>query len=231
MVPLTLSQLIRAIGRQWVIVLIGMALTGFAAHQARQADEVFWTQTTVRFVPRTEQPGIGGNTIISTSDSLIAFAGLVLADLHLPPAVDVSGFGPNILDIGERDGVWVRLPDDGGQWANSFEEAFLDVQVSGPSADDVRRRTTETVDSIRAAAANRQENSSTPSVLVRPVPPTPVVAVAGGSTKLALVGTVALGVAGTIGIALAVDSLMSGRRQRRAVHRPVATLTAGDPMV
>lgn len=211
-----MSQLFRAVGRQWVLVLIGLALTGIAMRDVAQSDDVFWAQTTVRFVPVTEQPGIGGNTFVSNSESLIAFAGLVLADLHLDLGVRVSGLGPNILDIGENDGVWVRLPDGGGQWSNSFEEAFLDVQVSGPSPEDVRRRTTQTIDDIRAATARRLAHVSDPGVVVRPVPPTPVVTKAAGSSKLALLATVTLGVAATVGAALALDALLSQRRLRRS---------------
>ena len=219
-VVLTLSQVIRAVTRQWVVVLIGLALTGIAAHQVAQAEQVYWTQTTVRFVPVADSPGIGGNTIVSNSESLIAFAGLVLADLKLGPAVDISGLGPNILDLGEDHGVWVRLPDGGGQWTNSFDEAFLDVQVSGPSAADVRRRTTQTIDAIHDATARRLGNLATASVAMRPVPPTPVVTAARGSSKLALLASLVLGLAGTIGVALAVDALTGDLRRRRAARKP-----------
>lgn len=219
-VPLNLSQMIRALGRQWAVLLLGLALTFVATYQVSRPSEVYWTQTTVRFVPTDERPGVGGNTLVTTSESLIALAGLVLADLDLDSGVEVSGLGPSILDVGDYDGVWVRLPDGGGQWAHSFDEAFLDVQVSGPSPEEVRRRTTETVDKIRVLAAHRIGTVKDPAVLIRPVPQEPVVEVGRGSEGMAVVGALSLGSTGSVAIALGLDSLLRGRSLRtRSVHR------------
>ena len=217
---MTLPQVLRALGRQWIVLLVGFALTGFAVHQISRPRDVYWTQTTVRFVPSSEEPGGGGNTLISSSSSLVAFTGLVLADLNLSPGVTVSDSRLNILDIGNYDGVWVRLPDTGGQWAHDYGDAVLDVQVSGSDPEAVRRRTARVLEDIRVATAERLGGQQGAPVLIRPVPPTPVVAEAHAARRVALLATFALGAAATFGVALGADRARQWVARRRRPDAP-----------
>lgn len=218
MFPLTLTQVLRALGRQWLLLALGLVVTSVLTHDVIRSTDVYWTQTTVRFVDSQDLSGIDGNALVSTSGGVIAFAGLVLADLDLPAPAEVSGVNPTILDVGIDDGVWVRLPDRGGQWSHSFSDAALDVQVSGSDPEEVRRRTAQVISDIRTATSIRQDREPNPPITIWPDPPVPVVAAAPRSGTAALAAAVGLGTSGALGVALGVDRLVARRRPRSVLE-------------
>ena len=217
-VPLTLSQMIRAVARQWVVVLIGLALTGIAARRSARPNRCTGPRQPCASFTATDSPGIRKPTLVTNSQSLIAFAGLVLADLHLGRGVDVSGLGPNILDIGD-DGVWVRLPDGAASGRTRSRRPFStfrspDRLPKGYGDAPPRRSTPSTRGRAASWAQGEQPSPSAPCPLHRS-------SRRQARREVALLATVALGLAGTIGTALGVDALRlttagdGGRRPSR----------------
>jgi len=217
---MTIVDVVLAVGRQWLLALIGLLVTGVLGFAASRGESVYWSQTDVRFIavgPRFSNP------LVSTSASVIATAGLIALETNpRNGGPRLSTDEVSIVDAGIHDGVLVRLPNNGGQWATNFNEPSLNVQVSGPDPEQVRQRTMQVVADITERLAAHQDAYSVAAgnrILVNPTPPVPVVAVAHRSPMLATAATVVLGSGLTLGAALYVDQLRARRRVVRAGRR------------
>ena len=124
-----------------------------------------------------------------------------------------------IVDEGNYNGSSVNLPDLGGQWASNFTKPELDLQVSGPTAEDVRIGMAALVKESKAQLLTVQQDLSVAKpnlVTARLDPGTIPIYYQDGSRKRSVAGAIILGVWGTIVLAVVVDR----RRQRRRRHAP-----------
>ena len=78
------------------------------------------------------------NTLLNNSGGVITLAGVV-GKMVDPDAVAARVVSPTVrlVNQGIRHGWSVTLPNDGGQWANNFDKALLDVQAVGSTAAEV----------------------------------------------------------------------------------------------
>ena len=218
---MTLRELLLAGARQWVVLLIGMGITVAGLMLAGRTERLYWSQTSVRFIPPNPVvQGVNANSFVSSTEALVAFTGLIAEDLNAPQGPSVSSLGPNILDVGIYDGTWIRLPDRGGQWDHAFSEAMLDVQVAGHESEDVRARTNEAVQGIRRAVDARQlRMPAARRVTIELTPPTPTLLVGFASPRKPMALSGVLGLSLTVGAAVAADGVRS-RRGRSHTGRP-----------
>ena len=124
--------------RRWAafVVVLGLLLTVAIAYRVVHKPGVYWAQTDVVFLPPTS--GLYPNTLVSTSEGVIALAGVV-GKMVDPDAIAARVVSPTVrlANQGIRHGWSVTLPNDGGQWANNFDKPLLDVQAVGSTAAEV----------------------------------------------------------------------------------------------
>jgi O-antigen ligase len=232
----TLWRIAQAVRRHPFLTGAGVAATLAGGFAAASASGLYLQQTQVIFVaPRV--PG-STNGLQSGDGSLVAVAGLIGREF------DLNGAGPlalspdaTIIDMGSDEGVWVRLPNRGGQWATNFDRAELDVQVVGPSAEAVRVRMQDTLERLQHLLREGQLSTGAPENLLITMgtsPAVPPVLHRRISAGRAVIAAVPLGLGMTLAIVLAVDR-RGGRQRRKARHfrrsGPAGAVTLPDDAV
>lgn len=212
---ITIWSLANTVRRLWPFAVAGIIATFAGALFAVTNPGVYYEQTNVVFIAPNGsgfQPGDSG---------LVSTAGLIESQmgdqgpLPLSPAATIVG-------TGIRNGIWVRLPNEGGQWATNFDQEDLDVEVVGSSADQVSTEMEATISKIQTLLSQDQR-----SVGVRPnqmidvslSPASPPVTYMRGSSARAGLTVLSLGVALTLTILVMADRRLVRRRERkRASH-------------
>jgi hypothetical protein len=205
--------------RWWValVVAIGLLITGAGAYVVHSKPGVYWSDVKVVFhVPRS---AANPNVLLTTTTGLITLAGTVsrLVDPNAPSTHVVS---PTVTlpNQGIRQGFLVSIPNDGGQWANNFDQPLLDVQAVGPTYDGVvatmqsllRQINTQLVtlqDQGGVLPVNRVETQLSPSQ--------PQIFYLTGSRVRATAATLLLGVSLTVAGALMVRRRLIQRQAPR----------------
>jgi hypothetical protein len=216
---MTTWSLAHAIRRRWPLAVVGITAAFVGAYAAATVPGVYFEEAAVIFIAPVAQGNVNG--FQSGPSSLVSAAGLVSSQLGeqgplaLSPAATIAG-------MGIRDGVWVRLSNDGGQWATNFDREELDVQVAGGSAPQVRATMQATIGKIRTVLRQGQLSAGArPDQLidVGMDPSYPPVTYMRGSRARAGITALAFGLILTLTLIVMVDR-WRGRR----------TLTAGTSM-
>lgn len=223
---MTVEQVARALARRWYVVAIGLACTAVLMVAAMGRPGVYTTQVDVVFLAPANP--VGANVLESSQDSLIYFAAIVATEVNDGRrAPRLSSATATLYGTGVRDGYSVALPNTGGQWANNFSRPVLDVQVVGPSAEQVRDRLQVILTRIDDVAAAHEREAGAPPITwisTELAPATPVVSYVSGQPRR---GAMAIGVLG-----LAVTVLAAVRFDRaRARRARVAGVAGPDRMV
>ncbi len=224
---MTVIDVLRALRRRWVATLACLALTALASVALTQVHPVYWSATDVRLVA----PGLKSytNALVTTTDSVIATAGLLVAEINATtPTPRFSTDQVTVVDAGITDGVLVRLPNSGGQWATNFDQPVITIQVAGPDPTTVRVATTRMVERVTALLARRQADAGVAQnqlITAYPTPAVPVVTAAYGSRGKAMLVVGLLGTTLSAGLVLFLDQLLLRRRTTRpgvtgATERP-----------
>ena len=155
---MTIWDLVGATRRRWYVVVVGALVTLAAVAFAQAYPGVYWSQVDVVFL--APQSVRYPNNLTTSTDSLVTTAGAV------ERVIDEASDGPRtsspsatLIGQGVFDGRSIRLPDSGGQWAHNFARQVLDVQVAGPSVDDVRQRHDATITEIQQTLERLQDDS------------------------------------------------------------------------
>jgi hypothetical protein len=217
--------------RRWYIVLLGLALTAILAANIGLLPGVYWARTQVLLLgpPSDSRP----NKLDSNSAGLIATAGLIeremnIGRLRLPAtSIDVT-----LLDQGIYDGEQVRLPNKGGQWANNFDQAVLDVQASGPSRAVVQQRIEGMLEEIERILQRRQDAAAVSRanrITVALSPPEIRVHYVRGDRKRAVAVATSLGLSLTVMFVGLIDRRLVARRTRSKPQRRPAPMKKKVP--
>lgn len=210
---MTVDQVFRTLWRRRALTLAGAVLTAAALIMVWSHQGVYSSQANVVFLaPSTAQKP---NALVSTSTGLISMAGYVEQIVNAGVEKPATASNVTLLGRGVRDGYSIELPDAGGQWSHNFEQALLNVQVTGPTEDVVRARLDRLVRSIRTTTQDLQTSAHVSAkriIRTDVTPTTPRVIHASGSRMRALGATLLLGVGLTIGTVVSVDRLAVRRR-------------------
>jgi hypothetical protein len=142
----------------WAALLIGLCLTAVAVAHVVAAPGVYWARSQVVLLGPVLPSSM--NKLDGRSDGLVATAGLIAREMNLSGgAVPVTSNLVTLPDQGVYDGMQVRQPNSGGQWAVNFEQPVLQLQASGPSAEVVRQRI-ESMIAQAAAILDRRQNEA-----------------------------------------------------------------------
>lgn len=227
---MTSRELLRVLARRWYVIVVGAVLTVAALVVVVQRPGVYWTQMELVLVAPAEP--YYPNTVADAPHSLAPLAGLLVSDWNGPrPPLLTSSSTTSLFGLGTRDGVQVRLPNQGSQFQPLFTAPSVDVQVVGRSAEEVTARAEEARTRVEAlldrrqalagvAERNRVRALSSPAAL-------DVQHITGSRTR-ALAATGLAGAAGTALVAYGWDRVASSRR-RRQEHAP-ATPRSSVPL-
>jgi hypothetical protein len=203
--------------RRWIVAVLGLLATLAGSYLAVSRPGVYYEEATVVFIaPQTV--GSPAAFQLGTS-SLVSSAGLVGRQ------VDRESGGPlalspkaSIVDMGTRDGVWVRLPNEGGQWRTNFDREELDVQAVGETPAGVHATMTGTLQRIKTALRQGQLAAGAPRdglITVAVTPQTIPVIYRRGSTARAGAASLGLGAGLTAVFVVLLDRVATRSRRRR----------------
>lgn len=152
---MTFWELIRALIRNWPIVLIGAVLTAGSGLVAASADASYFTRTELVFLAPTSS--LYPNALRTQSEDIIITAGVVAKEISGPGKVTkFASPDVTLIGLGVRDGWSLRLPDTGGQWATNFATQRLFLDIVGPSESRVKEQQTMLIDRVQKDLAALQ---------------------------------------------------------------------------
>ena len=207
-----------------LVVLLGVALSAVFSYRVADKPGVYWSDVKVSFLaPRS---AANPNTLVTGTGSLITVAGMVgkMVDPRTSTARVVSP-EVTLVNRGIRRGYAVTLPNDGGQWANNYDKALLDVQAVDPSAAEVSTTMQRLLRGIDADLASLQQRANVEQVNrihTGLSPNQPPIYYATGSRVRAITATLLLGLALTAATAvLLLRWLPEARTVRTAASKSV----------
>jgi polysaccharide biosynthesis protein PslJ len=211
----TIWSFANTVGRLWPLAVAGLIATLVGSYLAATAAGVFYEQANVIFIAPN------GSGFEAGPSSLVSTAGLVATQLGDQGPVPLSPTA-TIVGAGIRDGVWVRLPNEGGQWATNFDQENLDVEVVGGRIDQVQAEMDATVAKIRTLLRTDQLSAGArPNQLISigMSPPSPVVFYMRGSAARAGITVFALGLILTLTSVMVLDRWLARSFVRWAAGR------------
>lgn len=216
---MTVLRLLGASLRAWYLVAMGMIVTAAAAAAVLMSPGVYYAQVDVVFLQPVN--AFVPNNLRGTSAAVTATAGVVQREVSAGrQSSRVVSESVTIVGEGIESGQRVTLPNSGGQWANNFDRALLDVEVVDATEDGARRRLDTLLASINEVLERRQleagaERSTWISTRLSPAVPT--VTYLQGERRRATAMTVLLGAALTCSAVVLLES-------RRWTHRARTSL-------
>lgn len=188
------TDVARIARKRWKVGLVGAVFTGAALFFVYSYPGVYTTQTAVVFLsPATDAHP---NNLESTSDDVIAAAGLVERLVNQGVETSATTSVVTLAGRGVREGSSVELPNSGGQWAVNYAQPQLLVQVTGPTEQQVTRNVGALIAEVQSTAAEIQRAAGVRSrwlITTRPNPDQPVVRYGRGYRRHALLVTLVLG--------------------------------------
>lgn len=219
---MTSADVVNVLARRWYVVVAGLALVAAAIVAISTRPGVYSTQADVLFLaPKSAK---NPNPIEAGSESLIATAGMVariVAEGKDNPATASSGV--TLTGEGVRQGVSIRLPNSGGQWANNFDRPALDIQVAGPSEAWVRTTLNRQIGRIDRTLYELQKDDGIPAesfITTSSSPHLAQVVYSNGRPTRAMAAILVLGLTLTAFAAVGFDRAVAAARRRRASVPP-----------
>ncbi|MGX1793225.1 hypothetical protein ACWIDW_09845 [Microbacterium sp. NPDC055312] len=141
--------------RRWIIVVLIAVGTVAAGWQLLSSSGLYTSRTMIAFtLPTGTALDEGG----SVEPGIITFAATVASEVDQNTTrVRYSNADARPYGIGVRQGVFVGVPDVGGQWSVSYRTAEVVIDVVGPTDDWVRQQQTLAIDRVFAAADAQQQ--------------------------------------------------------------------------
>jgi hypothetical protein len=222
---MTLSEVLRSALRRWYVVLFVVIVGACGALWLQKDGGTYATRTSVVFTLPGQGALLPENGV--TDERVIAFAAVVAQALNNgePAAAYATADAPS-YGAGVRQGVWVGLPNLGGQWVQSYGLAQVELQIVGRTESFVKQKQSELLKRVTDIATTTQEQSDVPAdarIRTSVVPLTTQINHIEPSRSAELLGFGAIGAASiTVGtwLAIQLDRRVLLRRSRRAT--PVA---------
>lgn len=150
-----LRELLQAMGRRWYVALVVFALAGAGTAALERDGGLYVTRTVVLFTLPGQASLLPDSGVADAS--IIGFAASVAETVNggRPPQMYAAADAP-AYGAGVRQGVWIGLPNLGGQWATNYSRAEIEVQIVGRTERWVRETQSRTVAHIVDVADSRQ---------------------------------------------------------------------------
>lgn len=150
---MSFREVLAAILRRWYVVAAVLIAAGVITFQMIRTGGLYTTRTVVLFINiGADQFSIGPDNG-TANDNVIAFAGAVANDLNNGrPVTRYAHVDAPLYGAGMREGVFVGLPDDGGQWMTSYTRAELEIEIVGRSREYVEETRRELLGKVYVRA-------------------------------------------------------------------------------
>ncbi|MDN5795492.1 MAG: hypothetical protein L0H79_07035 [Intrasporangium sp.] len=236
---MTSRDLLLVVLRRWYLMLLGALLTVAALYVATHQSGVYFIRYTFTLLaPRNE---FYQNQIQDPHVGMGAMAGLIVTEYNagrrepLLASADTTLYGEGL-----RRGSRVRVPNYGSQWQPLLTTPDIDVQVVGPTQDEVRSEAQRIKARLAGILEQRQDDlgiAQTMQMTSLASPASPVVAYVGGSRGRVAVGVGAVGATLTTILVVQFDRWRERRwegrprRRRRRRRRKATDVAAGQDRV
>ena len=225
---MTSREMLALLVKRWYLVLLGAIITLGVASTTSNPSGIYWTQFNMVLLGPTleEFP----NQLEDSPYSLTPLAGLIVAEYNgnnrpmLTSSSDTTLFG-----LGDREGVMVRMPNNGNQWQPVYSAPNIDVQVTDRSPEAVQLQITQVTTVLREILDRRQnELGVVPSMKATFIMSSadPTIVYVSGSRVRALGMVALLGVALTIISIYWAERLLHQRRKRGASEKRIGKRAA-----
>lgn len=214
---LSASDLVKLLLRRWYVVVLGAVLSVGALSVTTGQPGVYYTQFNLVLLAPTEQ--YYPNKMEDPRHALAPLAGVIATDWNdtHPPLFTASG-DTTLFGEGLRQGVQVRVPNQGSQWEPAYLTPNISVQVVDSAPETVAANAARITSELNTLLLSRQEAMGvrpTMRVTMLAAPEVPSVDYISGSRTRAALAT---GVVGAILTVIAVywlERLLIRRRRPR----------------
>ena len=220
---MTSGALLRILARRWYVLVVALIVAGFAFVLMNRTGGAFVAETQVMFIaPGTDAIGTVDD---GYRDTLVNFAATIEREFHDGKQADRLAEHASLFGSGVSDGYQVVLPNNGGQWENSFATPALSVSVTGPTAAEVSATMTTLLDRIDTLSYDRQIASNVAPenmILTERLPTDAAISYVGSSRSTQARAAVML-VAVCLGIAAAMAVAIDRRSSQRGSPAPISS--------
>lgn len=221
-----LRDLLGTMGRRWYVGVAVLLIAAAGAAGFARDGGLYVTRTVVLFTLPGQasllpDSGLGDASVIGFAASVAEVVnGGRPADTYA--AADAPAYG-----AGVREGVWIGLPNLGGQWATNYSKAEIEVQIVGRTEEWVKATQARTLARIAEVADGQQSAAGADAAdrLTATVAPlTTEIEHVVPSRSAQLIAFTAMGIAGILVAAWASTALdrflTPARRARRSDRTP-----------
>lgn len=210
-----LVGVLRAVRRRWYVVLAGVLVTLLLAGRGAQDYGSYDTSASVLFFPPVSSANPNG--YVDGGGNVITAAGFVAARMRAPEVKAA------LARRGMTADYTVVMHNSGNQFADNFDRAAIDLTVSGPDPATTSRSVALLGAEIAAQldAAQRSARADRRDwIRTQLSPDNPGVLHVAGSPLRAVAGSVLLGLALTLVVAVGLDDRLRRRSARAGARAP-----------
>jgi len=217
---MTAHELLSVVVRRWYLTLLGAGLSVAALYLTTHQAGVYYTQFKVIVLAPTEDYYL--NKIEDPHYALAPMAGVVVKDWNgtNSPLFTASG-DTTLFGEGQRQGVQVRMPNQGSQWQPIYSSPNISVQVVDKDPQTVEQKARQVRSELDSLLRERQDEMGihpTMRMTTLASPAVPTVEYISGSRVRTAAATGLAGAALTTIAVFWIDRCLTGRRSRRATE-------------
>ena len=214
---MTASELLKLLLRRWYLMLLGAAMSVGALYVATHQPGVYWTQFNVVLLAPIER--YYPNNLADPHYALAPMAGVLATDWNQDDAPLVTASGDTTLfGEGQRQGIEVRLPNQGNQWRPLYFSPNINVQIVNSNPETVAQDARRVSADLEALLQQRQDALRVqPAVKLTTIvsPAEPEISYTTGSRPRAALATGLVGAALTTIAVYWIDRWLAWRRSLR----------------
>jgi hypothetical protein len=154
----TSGELLRLVLRRWYLMLLGAAISVAALYLITDRPGIYWTHFNVVLLAPVDKDYYP-NKLENAHDQLAPMAGLLVADwngVNRPPLTASSK--TTLFGEGQRQGIQVRVPNEGSQWVPLYLSPNIDVQIVDSNPDTVAQEARRVSAELKALLQKRQDD-------------------------------------------------------------------------
>jgi hypothetical protein len=154
---MTAGEFIRLVLQRWYLVLLGAAISVGALYLITHRPGIYWTEFNVVILAPADKIS-HPNKLEDAHDQLAPMAGLLVADWNgIDRPLLTSSSETTLFGEGKRQGIQVRVPNEGSQWAPRYFSPNIDVQVVDSNPETVAREARRVGAELNALLQKRQD--------------------------------------------------------------------------
>jgi|RhiMethySRZTD1v2_1073278.scaffolds.fasta_scaffold07842_11 hypothetical protein len=220
---MTARELFTLVLRRWYLMLLGAAMSVGALHVATHQPGVYWTEFNVVLLAPIER--YYPNNLADPHYALAPIAGVLATDWNQDDAPLVTASGETTLfGEGQRQGIEIRLPNQGTQWRPLYFAPNINVQIVNDNPETVAKEARRVSADLDALLQRRQDALRVqPTIRLRTIasPAEPEIRYTTGSRPRAALATGLVGAALTTIAVYWIDRWLTRRRSLRVgLSRP-----------